>query len=336
MLHPCQPLNSESLPAAPDREGVEPASTRATTRPPSPRRNAMPQTALTDQTVVGVTNAGAQFAPAVAALPGSAYVIVWLDSTTGRHLRPALRFRRPAGRGRVPGQQRRGSAPLFASVGALDGGGFVVAWQYGSFSSADIHARRFDAAGTAVGAEFTVNSSLAQRAARRPRRPGSTAAAFLVTWDNIVARSVPGRQRPNLQCGRRTRSAPTSRSTPPRPIPRASISVAPLAGGGFVATWQSVDAGGQRPCPADRPAVRGRRQQDRRRVPGQHRHGEQPGRQRRRPAERRRLRRQLGRSGAQQWRRPRRRPPLRFERQRDRRRDRDRQQGERRVRQHGR
>jgi hypothetical protein len=49
---------------------------------------------------------------------------------------------------------------LFASVASLDGGGFVVAWQNGSFNSADIHALRFNSAGTPIGSEFTVNSSL--------------------------------------------------------------------------------------------------------------------------------------------------------------------------------
>ena len=52
------------------------------------------------------------------------------------------------------------SSLLFASVGALAGGGFVVAWQQGVFNSADIHAQRYDASGTKVGNEFTVNSDL--------------------------------------------------------------------------------------------------------------------------------------------------------------------------------
>ena len=85
---------------------------------------------------------------------------------------PALRCRRPAGRQRIPGQRSpagpRSSSPASARSTAA---AFVVAWQYGSFNNADIHAQRYDSAGTPVGGEFTVNSALPTSSSM----PGSSA-----------------------------------------------------------------------------------------------------------------------------------------------------------------
>ena len=131
---------------------------------------------------------------------------------------------------------------MFASVAALEGGGFVVAWQNGSFSSADIHALRYDAAGSPIGTEFTVNSSLANEQLD-VRVIGLDGGGFLFTWDTIAGdqfQEVSGRLYnaagvplgPDFTINTNTADA------------QGIASVAPLPGGGFVATWQSVTPAG--------------------------------------------------------------------------------------------
>ena len=201
----------------------------------------MPQTALTDQNVAGETNAGAQFAPAIAALPGSAYVIAWLD-----YQRSAIFAQLYDSSGARVGHEFQVSAAgadvLFASVAPLAGGGFVVVWQNGSFNSADIHARLYDTAGSPLGAEFTINSNLPNEQLD-VRVIGLDGGGFLATWDTIAGnqyQEVSGRlfnavgQPQGLDFTINTTTADS----------QGLSSIAPLAGGGFVATWQSVSPAG--------------------------------------------------------------------------------------------
>jgi Ca2+-binding RTX toxin-like protein len=199
------------------------------------------QIALTDQHIVGITNAGAQFAPAVAALPGSAYVIVWLDSDRG-----AVYGQLYDSGGQRTGTEFRvsspGPSPLFASVAALDGGGFVVAWQAGSFSSADIHAQRYDGFGAPFGGEFTINSSLPNEQLN-VRIIGLDGGGFLATWDSIVAdqyQEISGR----LFNSAGDPVGPDFTINTSLADSQGISSIAPLAGGGFVAIWQSVTPAG--------------------------------------------------------------------------------------------
>ena len=201
----------------------------------------MPQTPLTDQSIVGTTNAGAQFAPAIAALPGSAFVIVWLDSARG-----AIYGQRYDNAGARSGGEFQvgapGPAPLFPSVAALEGGGFVVAWQYSSFNSADIHAQRYDATGAPVGSEFTVNSSLPNEQLD-VRVIGLEGGGFLFAWDTIAGdtyQDVSGRLYDALGNPLGPDFTINTNTVDSQGIP----SIAPLAGGGFVATWQSVTPAG--------------------------------------------------------------------------------------------
>jgi Ca2+-binding RTX toxin-like protein len=197
----------------------------------------MPHTPLINPTVIGETNAGAQFAPAIAALPGSTYVITWLDDQRG-----GIYAQRYDASGAPIGTEFRvdtpGSNLLFPSVAALSDGGFVIAWQNGVFNSADIHARRYDSTGAPVGNEFTVNSNLANEQLD-VRVIGLTNGGFLFTWDTIAGDKY---QDINARLYNATGDplGPefllNTTTTDSQGIP----SVAPLAGGGFVATWQSV------------------------------------------------------------------------------------------------
>ena len=146
----------------------------------------MPQTPLTNQTAIG-QRAGAQFSPSVSVLAGGGgYVIVWLDDN-----RSAIFGQRYDATGTAVGTEFQISATgvtslLFASVGALAGGGFVVAWQQGVFNSADIHAQMYTSDGTRVGNEFTVNSNLPNEQLD-VRVVGLDNGGFLIVWDNIVS-----------------------------------------------------------------------------------------------------------------------------------------------------
>ncbi|WP_107851448.1 VCBS domain-containing protein [Oceanimonas marisflavi] len=73
-----------------------------------------------------------------------------------------------------------------ASVGALDDGGFVIAWQSPDGSSDGIFAQRFDGTGNAVGGEFQVNVhtfNLQQNA----RVQGLSDGGFVIIWQSYLA-----------------------------------------------------------------------------------------------------------------------------------------------------
>jgi len=71
------------------------------------------------------------------------------------------------------------------AVDALDGGGFVVAWQSNDVggNGYDIYAQRFDASGTQLGDEFVVNSYV-DGSQSNPTVSGVEGGGFIVSWQS--------------------------------------------------------------------------------------------------------------------------------------------------------
>ena len=79
------------------------------------------------------------------------------------------------------------SAP---AVGVGPGGTFVVAWQGPDADGTGIYARRFDAAGAALGGEFAVNAETALAQSRAAVAVGGT--HFVVVWQRVEAGGLDG------------------------------------------------------------------------------------------------------------------------------------------------
>jgi len=134
--------------------------------------------------------AGAQFEPAVAALAGGDYVVVWQDSneTDAPGIRMAIYGQdgTPVGGADVLVNTTTASTQELPAVAALAGGGYVVAWVDWSGTGADtsssaIRAQIFTSGGAAVGLELLVNSTTfgAQSEARIATLPDG---GFVVSW----------------------------------------------------------------------------------------------------------------------------------------------------------
>ena len=133
------------------------------------------------------------------------------------------------------------------SVAALAGGGFVVAWTDSSLSSDDpsgsaIRAQRFDASGSKVGPEFLVNTTTANDQ-HDPSVAALAGGGFVVVWtDNSQNGSDVRAQRFDANGSKVGTEFLVNTITA---FAQYNVSVAALAGGGFVVTWtdfsQSAD-----------------------------------------------------------------------------------------------
>ena len=131
-----------------------------------------------------------------------------------------------------------------SAVGALSGGGYVIAWtSAGQDSSGNgIYAQRYDANGVLVGPEFLVNSTVSGNQSL-PAVTGLSGGDFVITWDDDSGADGSGvgvyGQRFDATgnpLGSEFQINTTSFST------QRDSSVAALDDGGFVVTW--TDRGG--------------------------------------------------------------------------------------------
>lgn len=200
------------------------------------------QTPVTDLVKVNTTLPGAQFAPAVAALSGGGYVIVWEDSSAGR-----IYGQRFSAAGEKVGSElqldsTQGGSPVWVSVAATANDGFVIAFQAGSFAQAEIFARHYDGANTPVGGLFAVNTT-SPNEQFNPHITALDNGALLFTWDTQafdVFQEVRGRifLSNGQALGNDFVIAPMSANAQ-----HGLSAIAPLAGGSFVVTWQSATGG---------------------------------------------------------------------------------------------
>lgn len=191
-----------------------------------------------------------QTTPSIAALPGGGYVIVWTsDDVDGDNDGIAGRIfdadGAPVGDEFVINTEIEGNQ-LHPSVSALENGGFIVTWY--SFDndvdgdSTGIAARVFDATGTAVTGEFTVNAETtgSQYASSVATLPGG---GFVITWQSADADVDGSGYGISARVYDDSGTAITGEFTVNSEIDGSQYhpSVAALENGGFVVTWYSYD-----------------------------------------------------------------------------------------------
>ena len=133
-----------------------------------------------------------QYQSSVVGLVGGGYVVTWTDqSGHGEGSSYDVRGQMYESNGVAIGSEFLVNSYTShyqweSSVGALSGGGFVVAWRddYGSQhggSSVDVFAQRYDASGAALGGEFMVNTYTSS-SQYEPSVSGVEGGGFVVVW----------------------------------------------------------------------------------------------------------------------------------------------------------
>ena len=211
--------------------------------------------------LVNTTTSGVQLSPAIAGLTGGGFVIAWQDrSMTGGDLDgDAIRAQRYDASGGPQGAEflvntTTTSHQVSPTVAGLAGGGFVIAWQdqsktAGTSANDDVRAQLYDAAGTAHGTEFVVNTTMTgdQRAPSAARLAGGD---FVIAWQD---RSNTGTDTSGLAVrAQRFNAAGAMQGAEflanttvagNQSFPR----VAALSGGGFVIAWDDGSGTGRDP-----------------------------------------------------------------------------------------
>lgn len=192
--------------------------------------------------------------PSAATLADGSVVVTWSsfgqDAEGGEPASYGIYARRYSADGAPLGDEFRintetTGGQVYSSITALEGGGFVITWQSADQDGASwgIYGQRFSAAGTAVGAEFRVNTTTAngQWYSDVAALPGG---GFIVTWQSdlqdgsnfgIYAQRFDAAGAP---AGGEFRINTTTSNTQINPA------VAVLTGGGFVIAWQSFNQDG--------------------------------------------------------------------------------------------
>jgi hypothetical protein len=183
----------------------------------------------------------------ITTLADGGYVVAWVRNQNGNNDIYAQRY---DANGNAVGSEyvvsNAANDQSRPSVTALADGGFVVTWDSqrsqpnssNPFPGSDIYARRYDASGNAVGSEFVVSNGVDSQVGQL--NPSITALAdggFVVTWDSIVFggnHSIYARRYDAT--GNATGSELIITNT--AGLYQSFPTIAPLADGGFVVTWQ--------------------------------------------------------------------------------------------------
>ncbi len=195
------------------------------------------------ETRVNTTTANDQSVPAVTALSGGGYVVIWSGNGVGDG--NGIYAQRFDASGNTMGAETRVNTTTAESqsapaVTALSSGGTVVTWQSNNQDGGGygIYAQRFDASGNALGAETRVNTTTASEQIA-PAVTALSGGGYVVTWQsNGQDGSYNGIYAKRFDASGNALGAETSVNTT-----TASEQIAPavtaLSGGGYVVTWQS-------------------------------------------------------------------------------------------------
>jgi hypothetical protein len=192
--------------------------------------------------LVNTTTANNQDLPSVAALSGGGFIIAWTDSsgTAPDTSGTAIRAQRYDANGVAQGTEflvntTTADNQRAASVAALSGGGFVIAWQDGSAGNFNIRAQRYDANGAPQGPELLVNTTTANDQFS-PSVAALSGGGFVIAWDGNSAGNFDIRAQRYDTNGapQGTEFLANTTTAGNQQIP----SVAALSGGGFVIAWQ--------------------------------------------------------------------------------------------------
>jgi hypothetical protein len=178
--------------------------------------------------------------PAVAALSGGGFVVVWHVNTDKVY---GQRFDEAGGKlgdaFQVNTKLADSAFGQYPSVAGLSGGGFIVVWRYGDADGdAEIHGQLFDAAGQWSGREFRVNRTKAGYQ-NFPTVAALTDGGFVAAWHSLneggSGYDIYAQRFDSLgQRSGRELSVNTYKTND-----QAYPSVAGLTDGGFVIAWHS-------------------------------------------------------------------------------------------------
>ncbi len=185
----------------------------------------------------------------VAALDGGGFVVTWQSFINPLGSNFDIYHQRFDSDGNAQGTEARVNTNTFGaqtlpSVAALDGGGFIVTWNSDQDGSGiGIYGQRYNASGASVGAEFRVNTTTANSQAN-PSVASLANGGFIVTWASSFqdgsGSGIYGQRydASGALAGSEFRINTTTAGDQTYP------SVAALADGGFIVTWQSFGQDG--------------------------------------------------------------------------------------------
>ncbi|AEG93275.1 hypothetical protein [Ramlibacter tataouinensis] len=194
------------------------------------------------QACIPTRGATTNIKPAVAALADGGHVIAWVVRDDGGS-QTGVRTQRYDANGTPAGAEqkvnlRSGDELYPVAAAGLAGGGYVIAWKS---TTSDILVRRFDAAGMPQGEEQRANAFLSRTGGSRysPAVASLADGGWVVGWSSQFQDGASGSaiyvQRfgaDGAPAGSETRvSDPAQNGVNP--------ALAPLAGGGYLLTWQS-------------------------------------------------------------------------------------------------
>jgi Ca2+-binding RTX toxin-like protein len=190
--------------------------------------------------LVSSTVAGEQRYASAAALTNGRFFVTWQspEGANGLDIRGRV-FNAdgtPAGNDFIVNTVRGGNQRDVATT-ALSDGRYVVTWSSGA-ATAEVKARVYNANGTAVGAEFTVNSTAA-RAQTTPQIDALSNGRFIVTWisNDSAATSEDVRGRIFESNGRAVGT--DFKINTSGPFDDTEVAVTSLGGGRFAVVWKS-------------------------------------------------------------------------------------------------
>ena len=200
---------------------------------------------LGDEFQVNADGAGDQRRPAIAALGGGAFAVAWMSDRADGEGRGIV-ARRLASDGSALGGEfvvnlTAAGDQAYPDVAAVDGGGFVVAWESDGQDGdgRGVFARFFTDAGAAVGGEFQVNTTTTGNQ-RRPRVASDGAGGLVATWESASGGAV-------AVFGQRYDSRARARggefAIPTRTGLASRRPVIASAGNGFVVVWEAYPDG---------------------------------------------------------------------------------------------
>lgn len=196
--------------------------------------------ALGGETQVNTSTTPTHINPSAVALSGGGYVIAWNGNGTGDSTGVFMQRYDNAGTalgGETLVNTTIASDQSSAAIGALSDGGYVVAWQgNGATDVVGIYAQRYDASGAAVGGEVRVNTVTTGNQVAAAVA-GLADGGYVITWNGNGTGDTDGvfAQRYDASGaavgGEVLVNTTTSRA-------QSISSVAGLADGGYVVTWQ--------------------------------------------------------------------------------------------------
>jgi Ca2+-binding RTX toxin-like protein len=198
-----------------------------------------------EEILVSTNIANAKAATSVAALSNGGWIVTWIsfgqDGSAGGIYQQRFSADGTAAGGEVRVNTTTESGQQHPSVTALKGGGWVVTWESGQNGAPDIYQQRYDSAGTAIGGEARVNTTIADNQGEQ----SVTALAdggWLVTWrsDAPQVASIIHQQRFNANGTARDGEVQVNTTTKFH----SDTFVTNLADGGWIVVWTPINTDG--------------------------------------------------------------------------------------------